>query len=94
MFQQLLLLCLLLISVSIMASIYRLIRGKSMPDRVIALDTIGINLIAAIAIYSILLHTSAFFEVILLIGILSFVGTIALARFIERGVAIERKHSK
>ncbi|MND88782.1 Na(+)/H(+) antiporter subunit F [compost metagenome] len=60
-------------------------------DRVQALDSIGINLIASIAVFSVLLHTHAFFDLILLIGILSFIGTVAFARFIERGVVIERK---
>jgi multicomponent Na+:H+ antiporter subunit F len=76
---------------SIMAALYRVVKGPSLPDRVQALDIIGINLLAGVAIVSVLLRTYAFFEVILLIGILSFVGTIALARFIERGVVIERK---
>ena len=59
-------------------------------DRVQALDYIGINLIASIAIFSILLHTHAYFDLILLVGILSFVGTIAFSRYVERGVVIER----
>ncbi|HHY21291.1 MAG TPA: Na(+)/H(+) antiporter subunit F1 [Bacilli bacterium] len=82
--------CLLFITLSILAAIYRVVKGPSMPDRVMALDYIGVNLIAAVAILSVLLHTYAFFDIILLIGILSFVGTIAFARFIERGVVIER----
>jgi multicomponent Na+:H+ antiporter subunit F len=82
---------LLFLSFSIIAALYRVVKGPSIPDRVLALDIIGINLLAGVAIASVLLRTYAFFEVILLIGILSFVGTIALARFIERGVAIERK---
>lgn len=82
---------LLFLSFSIIAALYRVVKGPSTPDRVLALDIIGINLLAAVAIVSVLLRTYAFFEVILLIGILSFVGTIALARFMERGVAIERK---
>jgi len=40
---------------------------------------------------SIYLDTVAFLEVILLIGILAFMSTIALSRFIERGVVIERR---
>ncbi len=79
------------LSISIIVALYRVVKGPSMPDRVQALDMVGINLIAGVAIVSVLLRTYAFFEVILLIGILSFVGTIALARFMERGVAIERK---
>lgn len=77
---------------SILATIYRLIKGPSAPDRVQALDALGINIISGVAILSVLLRSTAFFEVILLIGILSFIGTIAFARFIERGVVIERKH--
>lgn len=60
-----------------------------MPDRVAALDTIGINLLAMVAVLSVLLRTQAFIEIILLIGILSFIGTTAFARYIERGVVLE-----
>lgn len=77
-----------------MAALYRVAKGPSMPDRVQALDFIGVNLLAAVAIFSILLKTYAFLEVILLIGILAFVGTVAFARYIERGVVIERKRDK
>lgn len=94
MFATILLLTLVSFSVSIIACIYRVVKGPSMPDRVIALDTIGINLVAAVAILSVLMKTHAFLEVILLIGILSFVGTVAFARFIERGVVIERNRDQ
>ncbi|WP_425427236.1 Na(+)/H(+) antiporter subunit F1 [Bacillus oleivorans] len=70
--------------------IFRVIKGPSTPDRVIALDGIGINLIAIVAILSILLRTSAFLEVILLLGILAYIGTVAFAKFLEKGVIIER----
>ena len=65
-----------------------------MPDRVIALDTIGVNLISGIAVISILLKTKAFLEVILIIGILAFISTIALSKFIERGVIVEYKRDR
>lgn len=80
---------LLLFSVSIAIIMYRVIIGPTVPDRISAMDAIGINLIAIMAILSILLKTYAFFEVILLFGILSFVGTIAFSKFIERGVVVE-----
>jgi multicomponent Na+:H+ antiporter subunit F len=78
---------------SILVTIYRLVKGPTAPERVQALDALGIYLIAGIAIFSVMLRSTAFFEVILLIGILSFIGTIAFARFIERGIVIERKQS-
>ena len=91
MFNGFLMVCLFFLSLSILAALYRVVKGPSTPDRVMALDNIGVNLIAMVACLSILLRTHVFFDIILLIGILSFVGTIAFARFIERGVAIERK---
>lgn len=91
MFEGILLICLFFLSVSILVGLYRVIKGPSMPDRVMALDTIGINIIAGVAIFSILLNTQDFFDIILLIGILSFIGTISFSKFIERGYIIEYK---
>ena len=90
-FEIILTIALCLLMLAIMANLYRVIKGPSSADRVQALDSIGINLLASIAVFSVLLHTHAFFDLILLIGILSFIGTVAFARFIERGVVIERK---
>jgi multicomponent Na+:H+ antiporter subunit F len=77
------------LSIAILMCLYRVIRGPSMADRVIALDSIGINLISVTAVVSVMMRTHAFMEIILLIGILSFIGTIAFSKFIERGVVIE-----
>ncbi|WP_232423577.1 MULTISPECIES: Na(+)/H(+) antiporter subunit F1 [Bacillus] len=74
--------------------IYRVIKGPSIPDRVIALDAIGINLIGIIALISILLDTYAFLEVILLLGILAFIGTVAMAKYLEKGEIIEDDRNK
>ncbi|CEG26937.1 Na(+)/H(+) antiporter subunit F1 [Bacillus sp. B-jedd] len=89
MFVIILKISLLFLALSFIATIYRLIKGPSLPDRIQALDSIGITSIAAVAVTSVILRTHAFFEVILLIGILSFIGTLAFARFLERGAAIE-----
>ncbi|WP_042359724.1 MULTISPECIES: Na(+)/H(+) antiporter subunit F1 [unclassified Geomicrobium] len=92
MFDLILLISLLLISFAILVALYRVYKGPSMPDRIIALDSIGINLIALIAVFSIYMRSTAYLEAILILGILAFIGTIAFSKFIERGVAIERKH--
>ncbi|MBW4839967.1 MAG: Na(+)/H(+) antiporter subunit F1 [Paenibacillaceae bacterium] len=90
-FNTILILALVLLLAAILFNLYRVVKGPSSADRVQALDSVGINLIASIAVYSVLLHTHAFFDLILLIGILSFIGTVAFARFMERGAVIERK---
>lgn len=81
---------LLLLSVATLGCLYRVVKGPTIPDRVIALDAIGINLVGITAILSVILKTEAFFEVILLIGILAFIGTVSFAKFLEKGVVIER----
>lgn len=80
-----------LFMVAIFLILYRVIVGPSMPDRAMGLDTIGVNLVSAMAIVSIILSTTAFLEAILILGILSFIGTIAFSKYIERGDIIERK---
>lgn len=88
-FQIIIAIALVCVSLSMLGLIYRVIKGPSIPDRVIALDALGINLIAVIALISILLDTYAFLEVILLLGILAFIGTVAMAKYLEKGVIIE-----
>ena len=94
MIQFMLTTAIILFSITIGIAVLRIILGPSMPDRVLALDVIGVNLIAIIAVTSIIQNTKAYLEVILILGILSFIGTIAYAKFVERGVIIERKRNR
>lgn len=87
-------LALVFFTITIAIGLYRIIRGPSVPDRVIALDMIGVNLISSIAALSVLLMTKSFLEAILIIGLLAFISTIALSKFIERGVIIEHKRDR
>jgi len=80
----------ILISLALIGFIYRLVKGPSTPDRVIALDAIGVGLISLIGLFSILFDTEFFLEVILLLAILSFIGTIAFSKFTEKGEIIRR----
>ncbi|ETT63238.1 multiple resistance and pH regulation protein F [Paenibacillus sp. FSL R7-277] len=89
MINSILMLSLSIMVISIAICAWRLVKGPSLPDRIAALDTIGINLLAMVAVLSVLFKTQAYIEYILLIGILSFIGTMALARYIERGVVFE-----
>ncbi|WP_174615734.1 Na(+)/H(+) antiporter subunit F1 [Virgibacillus ihumii] len=75
-------------------TLVRIIIGPSLPDRIIALDMIGVILVSVVAVISVLLNTKAFLEVILILAILAFISTIAFARYIERGVVIERKRNR
>lgn len=78
------------VAISVIVLLYRAILGPTNPDRAVALDIIGINLMALAGLIAILLVTTRFNDVVLLIGILLFIGTVALAKFLEKGVIIER----
>jgi multicomponent Na+:H+ antiporter subunit F len=86
-------LALLFCSISMLGLIYRVVKGPSVADRVIALDAIGVNLVAITALISIVLNSHAFLEIILLIGILAFIGTVAFAKYLETGVILERERN-
>ncbi|AME07616.1 Na(+)/H(+) antiporter subunit F1 [Bacillus siamensis] len=94
MFTFILQLSLGIMAVSTLLYVIRVIKGPTIPDRVVALDGIGINLIAMTALVSILLRTTAFLDIILLLGILSFIGTIAFAKFLEKGEIIENDRNR
>lgn len=81
---------LLLIILSIIGLLVRIFLGPSTPDRLVALDAIGVTLISSTALLSVLFGTRFFMEVILLIAILSFIGTVAFSKFIEKGEIIGR----
>jgi multicomponent K+:H+ antiporter subunit F len=70
-------------------SLYRLLRGPDTTDRILALDTIGINSIALLVVFGIRTASTAYFEVALLLAMLGFVGTAALCKFLLRGDIIE-----
>ncbi|MBI5974147.1 Na(+)/H(+) antiporter subunit F1 [Staphylococcus canis] len=80
---------LVIVVLSILAILVRVIIGPSLPDRVVALDAIGIQLMAIIGLFSIILGTHYMIVAILLIGILAFLGTAVFAKFMDKGQVIE-----
>ncbi|MCM3087692.1 Na(+)/H(+) antiporter subunit F1 [Bhargavaea ginsengi] len=84
---------LIIIVISMALFVYRLIKGPTAPDRVIALDAMGVTLISVVALLSLLVGTSFYLEIILLLAILSFIGTVAFSKFIEKGEIFDRGDS-
>ena len=78
-----------ILAVSFVLVLYRLVRGPGFEDRVLALYTLYINTVALLLVYGVELGASVFFEAALLIALLGFVGTVALAKFVLRGDIIE-----
>lgn len=82
-------LCLAMLGAALLLAVARLVRGPSLPDRALALDTLYINAIALIILYGIWQGTELFFEIALLIAVLGFVSTMAVAKYMLRGDIIE-----
>ncbi|MCV2882153.1 K+/H+ antiporter subunit F [Actibacterium sp. XHP0104] len=67
----------------------RLVIGPTTGDRILALDTMVINALSLVVVLGIHQGVTVYFEVALLVAMLGFVSTVALARFILRGDIIE-----
>ncbi len=78
-----------LVAMAVAMSFWRLLRGPSMPDRILALDTLYVNAIALLMLLGIHLGSALFFEAALLIALMGFIGTVALCKYLLRGDIIE-----
>ena len=68
---------------------WRLLRGPAVEDRILAIDTMYINTIALLMLLGMWLRSDIYFEAILVIAMLGFVGTLALSRYAMRRDIIE-----
>ncbi|MDD5389091.1 MAG: K+/H+ antiporter subunit F [Gallionellaceae bacterium] len=78
-----------LLGAAVALSVWRLLRGPSAPDRILALDTLYVNTIALLVLLGIHLGSALYFEAALLIAMMGFVGTVALCKYLLRGDIIE-----
>jgi multicomponent K+:H+ antiporter subunit F len=78
-----------LIGLALMLNLWALLRGPSLPDRLLALDTMYINSIALLLTYGMYTLSQLYFEAALLIAMLGFVSTVAVCKFLLRGDIIE-----
>jgi len=83
------LLCLGIITAALLLTFARLIKGPDLPDRILALDTLYINAIALIMLLGLYLDSNLFFKAALLIAVMGFVSTVAIAKHLLRGNIIE-----
>ena len=73
-----------LIVAAIVLAFLRLVRGPSLPDRVVALDLVTILAVAFSALFAIAADEPAFLDVAIALALVAFLATIAFARFAER----------
>ena len=77
------------IALSILLSAYRVFWGPTLPDRVVAMDNISTNLLAAVVVWSIRTRTVFYTDVALVMAIVSFLATVAAAKYVLQGKVID-----
>ena len=68
---------------------YRVVRGPTTPDRVVALDVIATNVIAIAVLFALQTSQGFFIDVSLVLAIIGFISTIVVARYVTEGDIIE-----
>jgi len=70
---------------AIALALYRLVRGPSLADRVVALDLIAILMVGVIVVHSIRTDQDVYLRAAIVVGLVAYLGTVAFAYFIEKG---------
>jgi len=77
------------ITVAMLIAFWRLVRGPSLPDRILALDTLNIDAIALLVLYGMQIGSEMYFEAALVIAMLGFFSTLVLSKYILRRDIVE-----
>ena len=75
----------LILALSMATAVSRLLRGPSIPDRAVAFDMIMNHLVGLIAMFVVMVNQLVLIDAVIVVSVLGFLGTVALARFIEEG---------
>lgn len=72
------------LAIAFIFAFLRLVRGPSLPDRVVALDLITIDAMGFICVYAVRFNQPAFIDVAIVMALITFLGTVAFAYYLER----------
>ena len=81
--------CLVFLSLSLLVSLYRVVRGPSVADRVIAADTMTTSVLAVVVVWAILADSRDYTDTVMALAVVSFFGTVAFARYLVRGRPVD-----
>jgi multicomponent Na+:H+ antiporter subunit F len=74
-----------LLVLALFLAFVRLVRGPSLPARVVALDMMGALTVGIIAVYTVATRQTIFLDVASVLALIGFLGTVAFAYFVEKG---------
>lgn len=77
------------VGIAMLLSLWRLLKGPSAPDRILALDTLYVSAIAQLMLLGMYLGSEVYFEAALIIAMLGFFGTVVLSKYVIRRDIVE-----
>lgn len=78
-----------LLALAMLCALWRILAGPRAQDRILALDTLYVNALLSIIVFCIRTDSAVYMETALIMALLGFTGTMALAKFLMRGEVIE-----
>lgn len=77
------------VGIAMLLAVWRLLRGPTVPDRILALDTLNVTAIAELMLLGMHLKSAVYFEAALIIAMLGFVSTVVLSKYVIRRDIVE-----
>ncbi|KRG41804.1 K+/H+ antiporter subunit F [Stenotrophomonas sp. HITSZ_GD] len=81
--------CMHVVGLAMMMALWRLLRGPTLPDRILALDTLSVTAIAELMLFGMHLDSPIYFEAALVIAMLGFGSTVVLSKYVLRRDIVE-----
>ncbi len=79
----------MVVGIAMLMALWRVVRGPTVPDRILGLDTLNIAAIAELMLFGMYVDTPIYFEAALLIALLGFVSTVVLSKYVLRRDIVE-----
>jgi multicomponent Na+:H+ antiporter subunit F len=74
----------ILVMLGVALAFVRLILGPTLPDRIVAFDMMTVLIVSFCGLYTIRTNDTSFIDVAIVLALISFLTTVALARYVER----------
>jgi multicomponent Na+:H+ antiporter subunit F len=73
------------LALALLIAVVRLVKGPSLPDRIVAMDLVGVLVVSLIVVLAAATQVRATLDAAIVIALIGFVGTVAYATYVERG---------
>jgi multicomponent Na+:H+ antiporter subunit F len=78
-------LSLVMLGLAVLVSFVRLVKGPTLPDRIVAMDLLGVLVVGVIVVLAGSTRVQATLDAAIVIALIGFLGTVAYATYVERG---------